>query len=423
LHLLICSRVPGIACIRAWPISLVFARVPPQIGYPSLLHVTVGVGSLLLLFLAFHVLERVKYSPPIVTAFGLALILATTLTHGWQFGLTRASAGFGNMPQDYYQDALRISDPGAFLHDFTAQQAELAIHSRTHPPGAVLTFFLLQRLIGDPAIIAIAVAAVASILTGIVFSKILSSEHDRPVAGRTLFLYFLIPSVQIYYAASLDALIAPLVLGSCVILFSRSRLWWAASILSLILASFLTFGVLFVLPLVTALEVWQDRSVRRSLLLVASLVAFYALLDAISGFNYLRSFAIASSLENPEGFRLLAEPANYLMTRLEDIAEIILFFGPFLSMILLSVFLETRARSPLNRLTLVAVLSFLLVLLTGAYRTGETARAALFMVPFLTLPIAKRVAAMHHGDSEFRILAALVFLQALIMQLVGDFWW
>jgi hypothetical protein len=178
LHLFICSRVPGIACIRAWPTSLVFARVPPQIGYPSLPHVTVGVGSLLLLFLAFHVLERVKYSPPIVTAFGLALILATTLTHGWQFGLTRASAG-----------------------------------------------------------------------------------------------------------------------------------------------------------------------------------------------------------------------------------------------------LETRARSPLNRLTLVAVLSFLLVLLTGAYRTGETARAALFMVPFLTLPIAKRVAAMHHGDSEFRILAALVFLQALIMQLVGDFWW
>ena len=61
--------------------------------------------------------------------------------------------------------------------------------------------------------------------------------------------------------------------------------------------------------------------------------------------------------------------------------------------------------------------------LTGAYRTGETARAALFMVPFLVLPIAGRIASMDSGGGDFRRLAAVVFLQALGMQLVADYWW
>ena len=362
LHLYLCSRIPGIACIPSWPVSLVFARVPPQIGYPNPLHIATGIASLLLLLLALRLLARANYSPQLVTVFGIALILATTLTHGWQFGLTRAAAGLGNMPQDYYQDALQISGPLEFLRGFTDRQPDLAIHSKTHPPGAVLTFFLLQRLVHDPAIITIAIAALASILTALVLVKLLAVVHDCSIAGRTLFLYFLIPSVQIYYAASLDALIAPLVLGSCVILFSNSPKWWVASVLCLLSASFLSFGALFVLPVVAVFEVWQHRRPWRTLLLAACLLLFYAALNTAFGFNYLRSFAIASGLENPDGFRLLAEPANYLMTRVEDVAEVVLFFGPFLSLILLSAVLETGARSPLNRLSLVACGSFLLVL-------------------------------------------------------------
>ena len=398
-------------------------RVPPNFEYPSPLHLLVGVISLGVFAVALHALRRTGYRPALAGVFGLSLLLATTLTHGWQFGFVRATAGIGNLRQEYFYDASEIGDPIEFIREFPARQAELSLHSSTHPPGAVLAFFLLQRLVRDPALIAITIAAISSTLTAIFLVKLVSAAHDRPIAGRTLFLYFLIPSVQIYYAASLDALIAPLVLGSCVILFSNSPKWWVASVLCLLSASFLSFGALFVLPVVAVFEVWQHRRPWRTLLLAACLLLFYAALNTAFGFNYLRSFAIASGLENPDGFRLLAEPANYLMTRVEDVAEVVLFFGPFLSLILLSAVLETGARSPLNRLSLVACGSFLLVLLTGAYRTGETARAALFMVPFLVLPIAGRIASMDSGSGDFRRLAAVVFLQALGMQLVADYWW
>jgi hypothetical protein len=57
--------------------------------------------SVLGFILALLILARCNYPPALATAFGLVLILGTTLTHGWQFGLVRATAGIGNMPQDY----------------------------------------------------------------------------------------------------------------------------------------------------------------------------------------------------------------------------------------------------------------------------------------------------------------------------------
>jgi hypothetical protein len=270
---------------------------------------------------------------------------------------------------------------------------------------------------------AIVIAILAVALTGFFLGGVLSNLHSKPVAGRVLFLYFLVPSVQIYYASSLDALIAPLVVGACLVLVSKDPWLWIASALALILASFLSFGALFVLPVLFGFELWRRRRPYGPILLTAALALFYVGLELLSGFSYLRAFAVASSLENPEGFRLLAEPMDYLMTRAEDVAEIFLFFGPFLSIVFISGLSRRRASTPSGRLSIMALASFTLLLLTGAYRTGETARAALFMVPFLMLPAAEWIAATNRQETQFRTLASLVSLQTLIMQLLGDDWW
>jgi hypothetical protein len=238
-----------------------------------------------------------------------------------------------------------------------------------------------------------------------------------------LFLTFLVPSVQIYYASSLDALIAPLVVGACLVLVSKNPWLWMASALALILASFLSFGALFILPVLFGFELWRRRRPYGPILLTAALAGFYLGLELLSGFSYLGAFATASSLENPEGFRLLVEPMNYLMTRAEDVAEIFLFFGPFLSIIFISELARRRARPYSGALSAMALASFFLLLLTGAYRTGETARAALFIVPFLMLPAAEWITATNRQETQFRTLASLVFFQTLIMQFLGDYWW
>jgi len=423
IHLYLCSRIPGIPCIPSWPIGIVFPRIPPEIGYPNALHFGIGAVSVLLFVLGLRLLPKAGYRLLVVGLFGFGLILATTLTHGWQFGLVRATAGTGNMPQDYYQDALRISSPVEFLREFDERQAELSIHSRTHPPGAVLAFFYLHRLLGDPAVITIAIAGLATGLSVLFLGLILAGAYQPATVGRTLFLFLLIPAVQIYYAASLDALIAPLVVGACVFLFAKSRAWLVVSFFCLTLASFLSFGTMFVVPVVLAFEYWRSRRPWRSLLLIGLVAGFYLALHAFFGFNYVRSFQVASALENPDGFRLFAQPGDYLMTRAEDVGEIVLFLGPFLLGLVLSGLMKTKARGELSVLSLLAIASFCAVLITGAYRTGETARAALFLYPFLVLPAAGELATLGDENARYGRLAALVFCQALLMQLAGDYWW
>ena len=423
LHHLLCLRIADVECVRYWPIGVFFPRIPPYIGFPSPVHILTGLAALVLFLVALSVLPRADYRPLLVSAFSGVLLLTTTLTHGWQFGLVRPSAAAPNVGPDYYQDALAITNPLAFISDFNVAQPDLSVHSRTHPPGAVLTFYLLQRLTRDPGMISIVIAGLAVGLTALFLRKLLSTEFDLRTVGRILFLFFLIPSVQIYYAATVDALLAPLIVGSCLALILESRWWLLVSVACLLLASFLSFGFVFVLPVLLAFDIWRFRAPWRTGVLFLSLVLFYVFLDALLRFSYPSSFLTAAHLENPQGFRLIAQPADYLMSRIEDVAEIAVFFGPFLLIMLVSGLAALKPRRPLTTLSALAIFNLFLVFLSGAYQTGETARGALFIYPFLILPVAERVARDDMTHMDYARLAGLVFLQTLLMQLVGDYWW
>jgi hypothetical protein len=77
------------------------------------------------------------------------------------------------------------------------------------------------------------------------------------------------------------------------------------------------------------------------------------------------------------------------MTRVEDILEILFFFGPFLFLLFIRCFRLMKEDYPdLYSLTISAIIVLLALFLTGAYRTGETARACSYIYPFLIFPIA-----------------------------------
>jgi hypothetical protein len=63
------------------------------------------------------------------------------------------------------------------------------------------------------------------------------------------------------------------------------------------------------------------------------------------------------------------------------------------------------------------------MLLMGVYRTGETARAALFIYPFLFIPIVIYLKSQSLSQHERDLLASLVFGQTMIMQLIGNYFW
>ena len=161
---------------------------------------------------------------------------------------------------------------------------------RSHPPGAVLTIYFLNEVLGNPALISIAITAVSASLTVIFFRRLLSLEFSHDLSGYLAFLLLLLPSIQIYYAASLDALITGLMLG-VISFFVASDSNWSLVVATalLLVVSFLTFGALFLLPVLTGYEWVTRRKVTRALSMIISIVAAYLLVSITVGFNYLGS--------------------------------------------------------------------------------------------------------------------------------------
>lgn len=93
----------------------------------------------------------------IMERFGKVKVYASLLFIGIAFQLGPASVhrmGLIELPlriylpdhTSYFTDAKRIRDPGPWLKYFPEGVSELATHSRTHPPGAVLVFYAAQKV-------------------------------------------------------------------------------------------------------------------------------------------------------------------------------------------------------------------------------------------------------------------------------------
>ncbi len=409
-----------------WPVSVFRPRLP------TFWEATLAVLVIASFFLIVRFLESKHFSLGYTIGFGAVLIAGLTLTQGIDAGFYAPIAGdaqtgvlipFSTDGQEYFHDAAKVSGPVDFLSRYNEIQPTLHRHSHTHPPGAVLTFYFLEKLFRDPGIISLVVMLIAAPVTGFFFFKLLRTELADETARFFAFLILLLPVVQIYYLASLDALITALLTGTIYFFCfgsGRKAIAGAAAMLS---ASFLmTFGSLFILPVMAGYDLVVRRSVRKTLIVLGAVAAVHLLLYLATGYNVLGSFRTASIYENPKGFMLFVDPVNYLFTRVEDIAEIIFFLGPFI-LILMWRGLKGFGLRPLDVLTALGFLSLLAMFAAGAWRTGETARACAFIYPYLLFPVARYFEGSDCGKAERFQLAAVVFIQSAGMQVFGTYFW
>jgi hypothetical protein len=409
-----------------WPVSVFNPRLP------SVRDLVVAVIVLLAFAVFVKYLESKQYSLGPVMLAGVLLIAGLTLIHGAEVGFYAPVAGDAQsgvlIPvspdgQEYYHDALKVTDPADFIRRYNEVQPTLHRHTHTHPPGAVLTFYFLQRLLGDPALIALVIMLAATITTVFFVYKLMQTELKDTTARYMALLIVLLPAVQIYYLATLDALITALLTGTLYLFcFGRGKRAVAGAIALLIGSFFLTFVSLFILPVLVGFDLIVKRSPKRSVIVITAVLAAYILLYLASGYDALQSFRTASQFENQQGFMLFVDPVNYFFTRLEDIAEILLFFGPFLLILLIRGLRQFRLR-PLYVLTALGCLTLLGMYAVGAWRTGETARACAFIYPYLLFPVGHYLDDSGAGSGERLQLATLVFVQSLAMQTFGNYHW
>lgn len=162
-----------------------------------------------------------------------------------------------------------------FFRRYNEIQPTLHRHAHTHPPGAVLTFYFLKKLFQDPAIIALFFMLVATIATVFFFHWLVWTEISGETVRYMAFLIVLLPAVQIYYLASLDALITPLLTGTLYLFcFGAGRKAVVGATLMLTGSFLLTFVSLFILPVLIGCDLIVRRSGKRSFVTIGGWLAF-----------------------------------------------------------------------------------------------------------------------------------------------------
>jgi hypothetical protein len=190
-------------------------------------------------------------------------------------------------------------------------------------------------------------------------------------------------------------------------------------------------------------EVWQQ--VQLYIVACIAVIAILGLMWIGLGFNYLNALLYASKLENPEGFMLLTNPTNYFVTRLQNILDIAIFYGPILGYLTYRGYKMLKSESELlvptthigqestqeqksmdksiYYLPLAAVLALGLMFLAGAPKKGETARICMFILPFLLIYLVAYLKSKDYEQKQLVWLLIVVLFQTLILQSIATYIW
>lgn len=331
--------------------------------------------------------------------------------------------------RQYYADAIHITDGAIWLRDFSKNLEHFQMHTKTHPPFVTLLHFWILN-ISNIETLAIVFFAIGC-LSFPIFYKILDYLGFEEKRRKWLLLLFaVIPSVNIYLLVSIDSLVLT---STLIFLLGFARIFNQNKIdvvsfllisLGLVLTNMITFSGLFLFAFLGCFSFYfvlkgKWNFVWLSLMVTVVFVLIFLIIHATTGYGHHDTFLQASHSENPDGFRLLHQPFVYLMTRLEDIGEIFLFlsFGYLAVLFSKKYGTDVFGNQKLNILFFSAISALSAMLLTGAYGTGETARACLFLVPYFLI-LLKDI-----DSDQFKILFYLCLFQTFGMQMIGNFYW
>ena len=330
----------------------------------------------------------------------------------------------------YYHDAIKIDSWRNWLSSFNVIQESLLCHARTHPPGAVLIEFFFFMVSQNPLWISIVFLFVSSISIVLIYKIFIELGKDKLFSNKMAFLYVVIPSVNIYSLATLDAIIAMLanivILGLIIVVeckaSKRMVVWGFLSAVSMTLVSLLTFGGIYLWAIIGAFSLYLfyfHNNQNILILFSGSLVLFLLtvfLLNQTYNYDYFESFLTASRIENKHGFMLFSQPLNYFATRVEDVFEVSVFLSLGIMAFLTTIKYKLQ-NNVFGILSLIAIVILLLMFLSGAYKTGETARACLFVVGFVLILLR------NIPNSLLTSLISFAALQTILMQILGFYFW
>jgi hypothetical protein len=358
------------------------------------------------------------------------ILLGNLLQGGVKQGFINALLG-RSINQPFF-DAIRIQNGYKFLHDFNVFQLQLSKHARTHPPFLLLLYFILNRFGGIPGTF-IGCIFIVSVVFFIFYQTLVLLDIAPQKAAKLTFLLALIPSVNIYSVYSWDALAAvgySLFLWGIVSIYKKGLSWINLLLLFIgfLFANMMNYLALGLIGIIGIVALWDFYKSKRLDLLIATIfiIMTFGIVIVIwkIGFNYNHIRGILTSIQNES--EILNELSNierikiYFFSRLEDIGEV----SVFLSFGVLAVLLNTTYRKlDLNlksiegTLLFSGILFFVVLMIIGVFRTGETARPFIWLVPYFL------IALKNIEDRTLNACIGVAAVQTITMQLTANFYW
>lgn len=375
----------------------------------------------LMLYLKFFLMRKPLR---LLLASGLLLIVGTNLLQGYQ-GLFEPLVA----TDSYWADSLKVSNLASFLQFYETLQPTLALHSRSHPPGPIVLLYVMRLVWDQPLFVSLLLAALG---VGVVFlindflrQKKVTPENAYFISA----LFLLLPAVQIYFVSSIDAIMPLLFFGVFWAWQKAENIrWWLVSLGLFLLTLSFNFASIFLIPILIVNDWARHKNVTLSFKLFIATITVGVLTSIVFHFNYWKSFLIGVQMEAQGKFFLFRDPLSYSVTRLENVLEIALFFSPWLCYLL---FLSIKKFKPWKRINwrndfsgvFAAIISLAGFFFAGGYYTGETARNANYIYPFLLVMIGLHVHKKPLEKHEQVAILTLVFGQSMLMQMFGWYGW
>lgn len=414
--------------IPQWfPVSVLYGPKINLAGLPFLLLMIIGI--------IFLLRQKKKLNEQFFIFLCCLLVVLGNLGQG---GIDQAFIEpFISTDAQYYYDAVRVENCLEWLGDFNLIQPNLSVHSRTHPPFAVLIHnvaFALS-LPGYRTMTLAVVFSIISLTSLFLFSALLKIYGLEEVKRKLLVLLLaVIPSVNIYSIVSLDGVILTtstlflLGVGLTIKKPIKRVLGYILMILGFISTNLLTYGGLFLLGfglLISLLEIIDNKSIVILKGMILVLLSFALLLITQKHYfeySHIQGFITASNIENPNGFRLFCDGINYCLTRIEGMSEIAFFlsFGILSYFIRDKIAVINKKRILIQNEQSIAVMGLIVLFfmfISGAFRTGETARACLFIYPYILLAL------VNYDTAALKMMVALAGVQTFLMQVSASFYW
>lgn len=377
-------------------------------------------------YILYKLLIRKKTNLPFVFIGGFILII---LINSLKTNFTLLSPL--QNANDYYQDALKITDLKKFITTFDHRLFYHALHTRTHPPGPVIFHYLTNLFFGNLLWNGL-IMIFLSVLTILVVYKLASVfESKRPLLNVLLILSS--PAFLLYTATSMDAVFTLLITLSIYGLVSFKEKS-SMSLITIFTISFIIFLALFftyaalIIPFFTIVYLLFNHKnkpfIKAQLIIWPLVLLDYILVSKFTGFKPIVSFFATKNFNTMLMPDFFMTSKRYLFSVSANLVEFVIFLGPAIFTLLI---LTIKKLISLNKLSfllkffLALFIPMLLMNFTGVYKTGvysgETGRIWLFLVPLI-------ISSLPTKDNKIIKSVALISLgQTIIMALLFNFFW